>query len=341
VAETALAAEEAGRPPAAALLEVRGLKIHFASAEGDTRAVDGVSFALGPGRTLGLVGESGCGKSVTALAIMGLVPTPPGRIAGGEVIFEGQDLRQLSSAQMRELRGNHIAMIFQEPMTSLNPAFTVGEQIAEAIQRHKRVGHGEARERAIEMMRRVRIPAAEERYDDYPHKLSGGMRQRVMIAMALSCGPKLLIADEPTTALDVTIQAQILDLMRELHAEFGTAIIMISHDLGVIAEIADEVAVMYAGKIVEQAPVAALFDEPQHPYTIGLLGALPKLRDDKARLATIEGAVPNLMALPEGCAFHPRCPFADAECREVEPRLRALGPRHFAACLKAPLGDGR
>ena len=320
---------------------MRGLEIHFASAEGDTRAVDGVSFALGLGRTLGLVGESGCGKSVTALAIMGLVPTPPGRIAGGEVIFEGQDLRQLSSAQMRELRGNHIAMIFQEPMTSLNPAFTVGEQIAEAIQRHKRVGHGEARERAIEMMRRVRIPAAEERYDDYPHKLSGGMRQRVMIAMALSCGPKLLIADEPTTALDVTIQAQILDLMRELHADFGTAIIMISHDLGVIAEIADEVAVMYAGKIVEQAPVAALFDEPQHPYTIGLLGALPKLRDDKARLATIEGAVPNLMALPEGCAFHPRCPFADAECREVEPRLRALGPRHFAACLKAPLGDGR
>ncbi|HXM69847.1 MAG TPA: ABC transporter ATP-binding protein, partial [Thermoanaerobaculia bacterium] len=192
-----------------------------------------------------------------------------------------------------------------------------------------------------EMMRRVRIPAAEERYDDYPHKLSGGMRQRVMIAMALSCGPKLLIADEPTTALDVTIQAQILDLMRELHADFGTAIIMISHDLGVIAEIADEVAVMYAGRIVEQAPVAALFDEPQHPYTIGLLGALPKLRDDKARLATIEGAVPNLSALPEGCAFHPRCPFADAECREVEPPLRALGPRHFAACLKAPLGDGR
>ena len=336
-----LAAEEASRLPAKALLEVRGLEIHFASAEGDVRAVDGVSLALEPGRTLGLVGESGCGKSVTALAIMGLVPSPPGRIVGGEVIFEGQDLRRLSPAQMRELRGNHIAMIFQEPMTSLNPAFTVGEQIAEAIQRHKRVGRGEARERAIKMMRRVRIPAAEERYDDYPHKLSGGMRQRVMIAMALSCGPTLLIADEPTTALDVTIQAQILDLMRELHAEFGTAIIMISHDLGVIAEIADEVAVMYAGKIVEQAPVAALFDEPQHPYTIGLLGALPKLRDDKARLATIEGAVPNLMALPEGCAFHPRCPFADAECRTVEPRLRALGPRHLVACLKAPLGDGR
>jgi peptide/nickel transport system ATP-binding protein len=328
---------EALPPP---LLEVRGLKTYFASTEGDYRAVDGVSFTLEPGRTLGLVGESGCGKSVTSLSIMGLIPSPPGRIAGGEVIFQGQDLLRLSRAELRELRGNQISMIFQEPMTSLNPAFTVGDQIAEAVQRHRKVGRGAARARAIEMMRRVRIPAAEARYDDYPHKLSGGMRQRIMIAMALVCGPKLLIADEPTTALDVTIQAQILDLMRELHADFGTAIIMITHDLGVIAELADEVAVMYAGKIVEQAPVEALFAEPQHPYTIGLLGALPKLHDDKARLATIEGTVPNPLSLPQGCSFHPRCPFADAECRRSAPPLRRLQARHFAACLKAPLGEG-
>jgi len=321
------------------LLEVRGLKTYFASTEGDYRAVDGVSFALEAGRTLGLVGESGCGKSVTSLSIMGLIPSPPGRIAGGEVFFQGQDLLRLSRAELRELRGNQISMIFQEPMTSLNPAFIVGDQIAEAVQRHRKVGRGEARARAIEMMRRVRIPAAEARYDDYPHKLSGGMRQRIMIAMALVCGPKLLIADEPTTALDVTIQAQILDLMRELHAEFGTAIVMITHDLGVIAELAQEVAVMYAGKIVERAPVEALFAEPQHPYTIGLLGALPKLHHDKARLATIEGTVPNPLSLPQGCSFHPRCPFADAECRRSEPPLRELQPRHFAACLKAPLRE--
>ena len=327
--------------PTPALLEVRELKVYFAGEEGESRAVDGVSLALEPGRTLGLVGESGCGKSVTSLAIMGLVPSPPGRIAGGEVIFAGVDLLKLPSAELSELRGNRLSMIFQEPMTSLNPAFTVGEQIAEAIERHKKVGRKEARERAILMMRRVRIPAAEARYDDYPHKLSGGMRQRVMIAMALACDPALLIADEPTTALDVTIQAQILDLMRELHADFGTAIIMISHDLGVIAEIANEVAVMYAGKIVELAPVKALFAEPQHPYTIGLLGALPKLHHDKARLATIEGAVPSLIAPPEGCPFHPRCPFADAECRAVEPALEPQGGGHFAACLKAPLDGGR
>ena len=324
----------------APLLEVRGLKVCFATEEGELPAVDGVSFSVRPGCTLGIVGESGCGKSVTALAIMGLVPTPPGRIAGGAVLFQGRDLLGLSSAELRELRGNRIAMIFQEPMTSLNPAFTVGDQIAEAIRRHENVGKREARARAIEMLRRVRIPAPERRIDDYPHRLSGGMRQRVMIAMALACGPELLIADEPTTALDVTIQAQILDLMRELRAALGTAIILISHDLGVIAEIADEVVVMYAGKVVERAAVGELFADPQHPYTIGLLGALPKLDGDRPRLATIAGAVPSPLALPRGCRFHPRCPFADEGCRRAEPTLAEVVPGHFAACFKAPLVEG-
>jgi peptide/nickel transport system ATP-binding protein len=333
--------ERTGRDAArqAPLLEVRGLKTYFNTEDGEFRAVDGVSFSVAPGRTLGIVGESGCGKSVTSLSIMGLIQTPPGRIAGGEVLFEGRDLLKLPPAELRELRGNRIAMIFQEPMTSLNPAFTVGAQIIEAIQRHKKLGKREARERAIEMLRRVRIPAPERRIDDYPHKLSGGMRQRVMIAMALACDPKLLIADEPTTALDVTIQAQILDLMRELREAFGTAIVMITHDLGVIAEIADEVLVMYAGKVVEQAAVAALFEDPQHPYTIGLLGSLPKLHNDKPRLATIEGTVPNLLAVPQGCRFHPRCPFADDECRRAEPPLAPVRPGHNAACFKAPLAE--
>ena len=324
---------------AAPLLEVRNLKTYFRTDEGEQRAVDGVSFSVAAGRTLGIVGESGCGKSVTSLTIMGLVPCPPGRIAGGEVLFEGRDLLKLPQAEMRELRGNKISMIFQEPMTSLNPAFTVGDQIVEAIRRHKRVQPREARERAIEMLRRVHILVAERRIDDYPHKLSGGMRQRVMIAMALACDPKLLIADEPTTALDVTIQAQILDLMRELREDFGTAIVMITHDLGVIAEIADEVVVMYAGRVVEQASVAELFEDPQHPYTIGLLGALPRLHNDKPRLATIEGAVPNPLAIPDGCSFNPRCPFADGECRKASPALAEVRPGHLAACFKAPLAE--
>jgi len=338
----AVAALERSEPGASAapLLEARELKVCFATEEGELPAVDGVSFSVRPGRTLGIVGESGCGKSVTALAVMGLVPTPPGRIAGGAVLFQGRDLLGLSSAELRELRGNRIAMIFQEPMTSLNPAFTVGDQIAEAIRRHENVGKREARARAIEMLRRVRIPAPERRIDDYPHRLSGGMRQRVMIAMALACGPELLIADEPTTALDVTIQAQILDLMRELREALGTAIILISHDLGVIAEIADEVVVMYAGKVVERATVGALFADPQHPYTIGLLGALPKLDGDRPRLATIAGAVPSPLALPRGCRFHPRCPFADEGCRRAEPTLGEAAPGHFAACFKAPLVEG-
>ena len=276
-----------------ALLEVRDLRTYFRVDGGEFAAVDGVSFSVEAGRTLGIVGESGCGKSVTALSIMGLVPQPPGRIAGGEIRFEGRDLLALRADAMRELRGNRISMIFQEPMTSLNPAFTVGDQIVEVIRRHRRLDRAQAKALAIEMLRRVRIPSPEQRYDDYPHRLSGGMRQRVMIAMALACGPQLLIADEPTTALDVTIQAQILDLMRTLREETGTAIILITHDLGVVAEIADDVAVMYSGRIVERAPVGALFAQPQHPYTIGLLGSIPQLHREQPRLAAIEGQVPN------------------------------------------------
>ena len=309
----------------------------FDGERGQVRAVDGVSFALERGRTLGIVGESGCGKSVTALSIMGLVPQPPGRIAGGEVLFDGLDLLKLAPAQLRDLRGDKLAMIFQEPMTSLNPAFPVGDQVAEALLRHRNVSKAEARTQAIEMLRRVRIPSPEQRADDYPHQLSGGMRQRVMIAMALACNPQLLIADEPTTALDVTIQAQILELMRTLRAELGTAIILITHDLGVVAELADEVMVMYAGQVVERCEAHRLFAEPQHPYTIGLLGSIPRLHLEQERLAAIEGVVPDAAAFPEGCRFHPRCPFAIDQCRKENPALREITPNHFAACLRAPL----
>jgi peptide/nickel transport system ATP-binding protein len=321
------------------LLELRDLRTYFASDDGEFRAVDGVSFALEAGRTLGIVGESGCGKSVTALSIMGLVPQPPGRIAGGSVLLDGVDLLGLKPAALRELRGNRLSMIFQEPMTSLNPAFTIGDQIIEGILRHREVSPREARERAIEMLRRVRIPAPEQRIDDYPHKLSGGMRQRAMIAMALACDPKLLIADEPTTALDVTVQAQILDLMRGLRDETGAAIILITHDLGVIAEIAQDVIVMYAGKVVERADVATLFADPQHPYTVGLLGSIPKLHADQHELATIEGVVPNPLDMPPGCRFNPRCPFAVERCRVEEPPLAEVKPGHFAACWRTPLED--
>ena len=320
-----------------ALLEVRDLRTHFRTDEGEFAAVDGVSFALDAGRTLGLVGESGCGKSVTSLSIMGLVPQPPGRIAGGQILYEGEDVLRMPASELRELRGNRISMIFQEPMTSLNPAFTVGEQIAEAILRHRKVSRAEAAEQTLAMLRRVRIPSPEQRYHDYPHRLSGGMRQRVMIAMALALSPRLLIADEPTTALDVTIQAQILELMRALREETGTAIILITHDLGVIAEVADEVAVMYAGRIVERAPVAALFGEPQHPYTIGLLGSIPQLHLTQDRLAAIEGQVPTARTPVTGCRFHPRCPFAVERCRQEEPSLAPVDPRHDAACWRAPL----
>jgi oligopeptide/dipeptide ABC transporter ATP-binding protein len=320
-----------------ALLEVRDLRTHFASERGDVRAVDGVDFTLGRGRTLGIVGESGCGKSVTALSIMGLVPQPPGRIASGEVLFEGEDLLKLPPRRMRDLRGDKLSMIFQEPMTSLNPAFPAGEQVAEAILRHKEVNKLEAKNQAIEMLRRVRIPSPERRALDYPHQLSGGMRQRVMIAMALACNPQLLIADEPTTALDVTIQAQILELMRLLRAELGTAIILITHDLGVIAELADDVIVMYAGKVIERCAAARLFAEPQHPYTVGLLGSIPRLHLDQERLSAIEGVVPDAAAFPQGCRFHPRCPFAVEKCSSQEPPLMQASSQHFVACWRAPL----
>ena len=319
------------------LLEVRDLSTRFKVDGGEFTAVDGVSFSVEAGKTLGIVGESGCGKSVTSLSIMGLLPKGQGRIAGGSIHFDGVDLAGLSAADMRALRGNRIAMIFQEPMTSLNPAFTIGDQLIEAIRCHRPLSHADARAHAIEMLRRVRIPSPEERIDAYPHKLSGGMRQRVMIAMALACEPQLLIADEPTTALDVTIQAQVLELMRALRADTGTAIILITHDLGVIAELADEVAVMYAGRVVERASVARLFAEPQHPYTIGLLGSIPKLHVTQERLAAIEGQVPTPTTLTAGCRFAARCPFAEARCLDQVPPLVALAPGHFAACWKAPL----
>jgi len=322
-----------------ALLDVRALKTFFQVEGGEFPAVDGISFSIDPGRTLGIVGESGCGKSVTALSIMGLVPRPPGRIAGGEILFDGVDLLQLSAAALRELRGNRISMIFQEPMTSLNPVLTVGEQITEGILRHRTMSRDAAKELAIEMLRMVHISSPEERFGDYPHRLSGGMRQRVMVAMALACKPKLLIADEPTTALDVTIQAQILDLMRTLREETGTAIILITHDLGVVAELADDVVVMYAGRIVERATVAALFAEPQHPYTIGLLGSIPRLDIEQDRLAAIEGQVPNPLAPVTGCRFHPRCPFVIERCRHEDPPLIDLGNGHESACWRAPLHE--
>ncbi len=325
------------RNPAAALLEVRGLQTHFASERGVVRAVDGVDLRIERGRTLGIVGESGCGKSVTALSIMGLVPQPPGRIAAGEVLFEGEDLLKLPPGRLRDLRGDQLSMIFQEPMTSLNPAFPVGEQISEAIVRHRDVSAAEARAQAIEMLRRVRMPSPERRADDYPHQLSGGMRQRVMIGMALACNPKLLIDDEPTTALDVTIQAQILELMRALRAELGTAIILITHDLGVIAELADDVIVMYAGQVIERCAVPRLFAEPQHPYTIGLLGSIPRLHLEQERLSAIEGFVPDAAAMPQGCRFHPRCPFSVEKCRKEAPPLAEITKNHFVACWMAPL----
>ena len=315
------------------LLEVRGLRTSFPTDTGTVVAVDGVSFTLEPGRTLGIVGESGCGKSVTALSIMRLAARA--RIEG-EILFEGRDLLGLAPREMRDVRGDRISMIFQEPMTSLNPAFTIGEQIVEGILRHRAVGRKEAREQAIEVLRRVRMPSAERRFDEHPHQLSGGMRQRAMIAMALALKPKLLIADEPTTALDVTIQAQILDLMRTLREETGTAIILITHDLGVVAELAHEVAVMYAGRIVEKASVEQVFDSPQHPYTIGLLGSIPKLHVEQELLPAIQGQVPHPLAMPPGCRFAPRCPFRASRCDD-DPPLRDVGAGQQAACWYAPL----
>ncbi len=319
------------------LLDVRGLRTHFDTDRGLFRAVDGISFTVGRGRTVGLVGESGCGKSVTSLSIMGLVPSPPGRVEADAVLFEGRDVLTLSADERRLLRGGKMSMIFQEPMTSLNPVHTIGRQIVEAILAHTQLSPQAAKARAIEMLELVRIPSAAARFDDFPHRLSGGMRQRVMIAMALSCEPALLIADEPTTALDVTIQAQILELLAELQRRLGMAVLIITHDLGVIAEVADEVLVMYAGQIVESAPVADLFADPQHPYTIGLLGSIPRLDVERERLATIEGTVPGANRQPVGCRFSPRCPFADRRCRQEPPPLRDIGPGHQVACWKAPV----
>jgi peptide/nickel transport system ATP-binding protein len=319
------------------LLEVRGLKTHFATDRGLFRAVDGVSFGVPRGRTVGLVGESGCGKSVTSLSVMGLVPSPPGKVEADTIMFGGTNVLALPPDERRKLRGGKMSMIFQEPMTSLNPVHTVGQQIVEAIIAHSTMSPRAAKMRAVEMLELVKIPSPARRIDDYPHNMSGGMRQRVMIAMALSCEPVLLIADEPTTALDVTIQAQILDLLSDLQQRLGMAILIITHDLGVIAEVADEVIVMYAGKIVESAPVAALFADPQHPYTIGLLGSIPRLDVDRERLSTIEGTVPSPNNQPKGCRFSPRCPFADRQCREEPPPLKDITAGHQVACWKAPV----
>ena len=317
------------------LLEVKNLRTYFATARGEVRSVDDVSFTLDSGETLCVVGESGCGKSVTALSIMRLVASP-GYIASGEILFEGRDLLKLSENAMRGLRGDDIAMIFQDPMTSLNPVYTVGEQIAEAIRLHRGVSKKEAWNQAVEGMRDVAIPSPESRAKTYPHEMSGGMRQRIMIAMALACDPKLLIADEPTTALDVTIQAQILQELAELQTKRQLGLLLITHDLGVVAETADRVAVMYAGKIVEEAPVRELFARPRHPYTEGLLRAVPQLgaKGHQTRLRTIEGVVPNPLALPAGCRFAPRCPHAQEKCRTGEIPLLDVGVAHLSRCVR-------
>ena len=316
------------------LLEIRNLKTYFEIRKSLLKAVDDVSLSIEAGETLGLVGESGCGKSVTAASIMGLVPMPPGKIAGGEILFEGVNLLKLPESRMKKIRGNRISMIFQEPMTSLNPVFTVGDQVAEVIRLHQGLSRRETRDKVIKMFGMVGIPAAESRITDYPHQMSGGMRQRVVIAMALACNPKLMIADEPTTALDVTIQAQILDLMNKLKEEAGASILFITHDLGVIAEMAQNVAVMYAGKVMEEADVDTLFAEPRHPYTIGLMSSIPVLGRDKKRrrLSTIPGVVPSLFKLSEGCLFHERCTEAREECRRIEPSIINLGNGHIVRC---------
>jgi peptide/nickel transport system ATP-binding protein len=321
------------------LLEITNLKVIFHGDRGTaTHAVDGLDLTIGRGQTLGLVGESGCGKTVTALSVMGLLPKASAEVSG-RVRFDGAELLSLSDRQMRNLRGDRMAMIFQEPMTSLNPSYSIGEQIAESLIRHRGLSRGQARARTIELLRLVKIPSPEQRVDDYPHRLSGGMRQRAMIALALACDPELLIADEPTTALDVTIQAQILALMRDLKTSTGIAIILITHDLGVVAEICDHVAVMYAGEIVEYAPVNALFAAPQHPYTIGLLGSIPRLDAKAEELAAIEGMVPSMAEVPAGCRFAPRCPFVRERCRQPSPPLAVVGPGHRSRCIRAPLEE--
>ncbi|MGE5707557.1 MAG: ABC transporter ATP-binding protein [Bacteroidota bacterium] len=313
-----------------ALLKVSGLSTHFETREGLVRAVDGVDFEIKKGTILGLVGESGCGKSMTALSIMRLIQ-PPGKIQGGSILFHGKNLLALPEKEMRTIRGNQIALVPQDPMTSLNPVLSVGEQIMEALVLHQKLSRKEARAKAIELLRAVGIPAAETRIDDYPHHFSGGMRQRAIIAMALSCAPEILIADEPTTALDVTIQAQILELLQEIRKTREASIILITHDLGVVAEMCDKVAVMYAGKVVEMAPVGEIFKSPKHPYTVGLLHSIPRLGAKKARLQPIEGAPPRMSQLPTGCAFAPRCGQAHPKCKET-PLLETIAPDHMVRC---------
>jgi len=317
----------------ATLLQVKDLRTHFFTDEGVVRAVDGISYDVQEGETMGLVGESGCGKSVSALSILRLIPSPPGKIVGGEVWFDGQDLLKVDEDEIRHVRGNRIAMIFQEPMTSLNPVLTIGRQITEALELHLKMNRNAANGRAAELLEMVGIPEAHTRLDDYPHQFSGGMRQRVMIAMALSCNPKLLLADEPTTALDVTIQAQILEILARLSSEFGTAVIIITHNLGVVARYADRVNVMYAGKIVESGSAREIYGRPRHPYTLGLLRSVPRL--DEARrdkLVPIEGLPPDLANIPPGCSFYPRCAYRIDRCRQEEPPLMLVDAQHYAAC---------
>ena len=318
------------------LLDIQSLKTYFSVRGQTAKAVDDIDLTIQAGQTLGLVGESGCGKSVTAHSIIQLIPDPPGKIMGGKIFFEGDNLLEYSEKKMRKIRGNRISMIFQEPMTSLNPVFTVGNQVAEVIRLHKRLSRKETRERVVEMFQLVGIPAPEARLNDYPHQMSGGMRQRVMIAMALACSPKLMIADEPTTALDVTIQAQILDLMDKLKEETGAAILFITHDLGVIAEMAQHVAVMYAGKRVEFADVNTIFSNPKHPYTVGLLESIPTVgrKTSDGKLSTISGTVPSLYNLPSGCLFSDRCPDVFDDCRRADPQMYNVGGNHIARCFK-------
>jgi oligopeptide transport system ATP-binding protein len=322
------------------LLQVRNLKTQFFTEEGIVRAVDGVSFDVEEGETLGLVGESGCGKSVSALSILRLIPNPPGKIVEGEILFEGEDLLKLDEEEIRHIRGNRIAMVFQEPMTSLNPVLTIGRQLTEALELHLKMDHTQASNRAAELLEMVGIPEAANRLNDYPHQYSGGMRQRVMIAMALSCNPKLLLADEPTTALDVTIQAQILEIMARLSRELGTAVVIITHNLGVVARYADRVNVMYAGKVVETATAKELYANPRHPYTIGLLKSVPRLdMGRKDRLVPIEGAPPDLVNPPKGCSFGPRCTFKIDKCETEEPPLMQAADKHMSACWVMPTAD--
>jgi peptide/nickel transport system ATP-binding protein len=324
--------------PQAPLLEVDGLRTYFDTLAGTVRSVDGVSYTVHAGQTLGVVGESGCGKSVTALSIMRLIPRPPGRFAGGQVRYRGVDLLKLEEGEMREIRGNRISMIFQEPMTSLNPVLTVGRQIAETVQLHQKVNRAQAMQRAVEMLRVVQIPEPERRAGEYPHQLSGGMRQRVMIALALACNPELLIADEPTTALDVTIQAQILDLLKKLQKELGMGVVMITHDLGVVAESCDRVVVMYAGRKVEEADVVDLFDRPLHPYTRALMASMPAMNTRSRRLSEIPGMVPSPHELGRGCAFAARCAYANDRCRAQTPALVDQGAGHVVACFAVEEG---